>query len=132
MKAVDRLTDELISMDYGFVNEYSPKVFKLKEGIVVSYRLYKDENLHCIRSYLSKGAIFPPHEHKEPTDETLILYSGKMSVIIDDPEISEGKSIDMIIGKPYFFRAGDIHMLHAKEESWILSTLIPPDKNIKI
>jgi quercetin dioxygenase-like cupin family protein len=103
-------------------------VYDLDQGTAISFTLKDTDDVHVIDSFLSAGTIFPLHHH-EASSETLTLYSGNITVLCDEPG-TDCIRHELQIGVPFFIPDGMNHLLHAKEDSWVLASLIPPDQDI--
>ena len=103
--------------------------YKLEHGTVIGWTLHRDDYVHVVRAFLSKGAVFPLHDH-ELSFESLILYRGNVDVIYEN-SIGEQQKSPMAVGKPAYFKKGQDHKLIAREDSWVISAWVPPDKDVQ-
>lgn len=101
--------------------------FQLEHGTAIGWLLFRDDRVHVIRSYMSSGSVFPLHEHAIST-EVIILYRGAVDILVADD--LKPRKVTMEIGKPFYLEKGIEHKLLAKEDSWMIATLIPPDANL--
>ena len=129
MKEIDELTDKVIALCEVPVLTTSPcfKEYNLKVGIAMSWTIYKSEGVHIMRSYLSKDAIFPLHEH-ETSVESLIVYDGSIEVIYEDLNHKEIVNV-LNIGESITLLKGVNHKIHSLEESKVVAILIPPESD---
>lgn len=133
MKEVEFWTDKLLSIgeiDSTMIGEGegSFREFNLENGTAFGWTLFATEEVHCFRAFLSRGTVFPLHEHNLSA-ETTILYRGAMQLICSE-EGCKPESTTMEIGKPVYLDKRVNHKLVALEDSWVISVLIPPDKEL--
>lgn len=103
-------------------------IYDLDQGSAITFTLHRNANSHVLRAFLSAGTIFPLHNH-EASAETLILETGNITVMSDgqgDDQIRQ----ELREGVPMWIPEKLNHFLHAKEDSWILAILIPPDQGM--
>jgi quercetin dioxygenase-like cupin family protein len=130
MKEVDFWTDQLLTIGQIDSTKQGPDgvgftEFHLEEGTAIGWTVYRDDYIHVIRAFLSKGAVFPLHEH-QLSAENLILYKGAIDVYCGDDECYE-----LEVGKALHLEAGRNHKLVSLVDSWVMTTLIPPDEELK-
>ncbi len=126
MEKLDMITDAILQLDSISTKESGGHViYELEEGNAISFTIKETDDVHVLDSFLSAGTVFPLHEHLE-SFETLILYKGEITVVCEEPGIDTIHK-DLVKGEPFGIPCGMNHFLHAKKDSWILATLIPPD-----
>lgn len=126
MDRLEALTKKLV----GELKDISIKqqdhiIYDIEQGTAISFTLKRDDDVHLLDSFLSAGTIFPLHHHDDSA-ETLILTSGEITVVCDEPGCDTHRQ-ELQVGVPMYIPSGMNHFLHAKKDSWILATLIPPD-----
>lgn len=133
MREVNLLTDRLLQI--GDISsavigsgQGAYREFELETGTAIGWTLFKNDNVHCMRAFLSQGTIFPLHEH-QLSAETIILYKGSLEIHCGDVDCDPVKII-MAKGKPVYLEAAENHKLIALADSWVITTLIPPDKQL--
>ena len=128
MERLEALTQELVRNLSGIsFKQKDHVVYNLEQGTAITFTLtHKPGVMHVLDSFLSAGTIFPLHEH-EDSSETLILQEGEVTVICTDESCDQPFRHELKVGVPYFIPSRFGHVLHAKKDSWILATLIPPD-----
>ncbi len=96
----------------------------VEQGTSISFDLLRNEHVDVFNSFLSKGTIFPLHEHLE-SDEIFVLYTGDITIICDDGK--EVSKIKLQIGKPVVITKCTKHLLKVNADSWVIAVVIPPD-----
>lgn len=128
-KTFDVLTHMAIeSLKHISVKETDHVVYDLEQGSAIAFTLKENVNVQVLDSFMSKGTIFPLHHHVA-SSETLILEAGAVTVVCDDPDCPEHRA-ELKAGMPLTIPCKMNHFLHAKEDSWILAILVPPDKGM--
>jgi len=129
MSNFEVLTEKLIAnLKDISTEEKGHVVYELEQGTAITFTLKRNAMVHLLDSFLSADTIFPLHHH-ETSSETLILQSGNVTVICDEPGCEEIRH-ELKVGIPFFIPEGLNHFLHAKEDSWVLASLIPPDEGM--
>lgn len=130
METLSALTDKLVTDLRTISHEEKPGyvIYDLEQGEAITFTLKCDKNIHVIDALLTEGTIFPLHQHDE-SYETLILQSGEVTVLCDEPGCETIRH-ELKPGQPFMIPSGMKHLLHAKKTSWILATLIPPDNGM--
>ena len=128
-KTFDVLTAKTVESlsDISF-REQDHIVYDLEQGTSITFTLHRNNASHVIRAFLSADTIFPLHKH-DASAETLILESGNITVICDEPGCEKIRH-ELQPGVPLWIPEKLNHFLHAKEDSWVLAILIPPDKGM--
>ena len=102
--------------------------FQLENGTCLGWTLFRDDHGHAIRAFLSKGSVFPVHDHEE-SFETLVMYRGECELgFVNSAGQQELRK--MQLGKPAYLLKGQEHIIYAKEDTWFFMTLVPPDTNL--
>lgn len=128
MTTFNALTDQIIAMGPALLKGGEFKKYELDQGEIFTMTVKKNDKIHVIDAFMKKGTIFPVHMH-EYSDETFLLYEGVVNIYcINGQEIKN----ELQIGKPFIVRKGVHHFLKVKEDSWMLSSLIPPDVQVNI
>jgi quercetin dioxygenase-like cupin family protein len=94
--------------------------YKVEQGFAMAMSLKHNEEVAVAQSFLSKGTVFPYHNH-ENSEEVLIVYSGEVTVVTENDKhtLTPGDSLHICQG------CG--HLLHAKTDVKIIAITIPPD-----
>ncbi len=120
-------TDKLVQLEDISEKKNGSTVYSLERGTAISFDLLRGENVDVFHTFLSKDSIFPLHEHVESC-ETFILISGKLTVICDEDGIENHH--ELLIGIPFYIDKKIKHLLSVKEDSWVITIIIPPDAQI--
>jgi len=128
-KTFEALTEKTVAAlsDISF-KEQDHVIYDLEQGTCIAFTKLRNLNIHVVHAFMSAGTIFPLHYHDDSA-ETLILESGNMTVMCDE-EGCEQIRHELKPGIPLWLPERLNHFLHAKEDSWILAILIPPDKGM--
>ena len=94
--------------------------YKVEKGFAMAMSLKHNDEVAVAQSFLSKGTIFPYHNH-DNSEEVLVVYSGEVTVVTD-----EGK-YTMKPGDSLHICQGCGHLLHAITDVKIIAITIPPD-----
>jgi len=130
MKEVDEATDAVIKLSKILgptVTDF--REFRLEGDRVFGWTVYKDDDLHCVKSFMSKGAEFPFHKHEDSV-ETLTLIEGEAEITSAD---GEGNLVTQSFIKriPIYLNPGANHRVSIKENSVIFAVFLPPDKDFE-
>jgi len=121
LKHLQRLTQELPSLDSLILTERSDFIeYKADKGHVFGIGLYNNNEIAVQRVFVSKGAVFPIHQHTPI--EWMICYKGYLRIIINDKE-QEMKTGDFV-----HIKSNDPHYVpNVLEDTWLLCITIPSD-----
>lgn len=127
----DDLIQELKDIDRVVIGEGEGAFteFIVEGGIVRTWTLHRDEYGHCMLAFLAEGAVFPPHEHRISC-ESIVMARGSIDIRFED-ENGEERMRSMKRGRPAFLEMGQNHRVYAREDSWVYTTMIPPDEGLK-
>ena len=98
-------------------------------GTALGFNLYNIPKVAVQRVFMSKGTIFPTHQHEE--NEYCLIYDGKFELDVEIsklPILIKGtQSNDRIlgVGDGVFFSSGTPHGGKMLEDTWIISITIP-------
>lgn len=95
-----------------------------KNGNIFGFDLFKDPNIDISRFFLSSGAIFDNHKH-ENSIEFMFIYEGELVFMLDEKPFNL-KKFDSI-----FIPVGVPHYGCAKQNTWLVNILSPPEKIFK-
>lgn len=121
MEKLRALTETLIDMDSIAVPKSNGlKEYRVKQGYAMAMVLKSNHEISVAQAFMSKGTIFPYHNH-DNSEEVLIVYSGEVTVVTEDDKhtLKPGGSIHICRG------CG--HLLHAITDVKIIAITIPPD-----
>lgn len=120
LKDIDQV---VIDNDCGVYTE-----FDVQGGIIKMWTLHRDDFGHCILAHLPKGVTMPGHDHRF-SSESIVLIRG--AIDIEHDVNGEMKTRSMKKGRPAFLNEKQHHVVMAREESWVYTTMIPPDEQLK-
>lgn len=99
-------------------------------GTAIGFGVWKQPEIAVQRVFMSKGTIFPKHNH--PEHEYVLVYKGSFKVhrCEKSPARMSGKhSTDKTgilgVGDGIYFAPNEEHWGEILEDTWILSTTIP-------
>jgi quercetin dioxygenase-like cupin family protein len=122
------------------VNNENTISYAVKDGDCFGIGLFNDTQVAVQRSYMSKGATFPNHNHRER--EYIVVYSGSVRFAVEPKALfmKSDKSGTQILGRDYnsapievvlnvgdaiAFPAGVSHAVEALEDTWMIAITIP-------
>jgi len=121
MEKLRALTETLVDMKTIAVPvSTGMKEYKVEQGYAMAMALKNNEDVAVAQAFMSAGTVFPYHAH-ESSEEVLVVYKGKVTVITD-----EGRK-RLKAGDSLHIRKGCGHLLHAKTDVKIIAITIPPD-----
>lgn len=95
-------------------------VYEVEGGECVSYALWKQNEVACMRVFLSAGAMFPNHRHG--VREIITVYEGRMKIAT-----STG-GIWLERGDTYSIPANVEHHAVADTDCWMIAITVPADE----
>jgi quercetin dioxygenase-like cupin family protein len=126
IEELEALTQAVInagSVDIPFHKDDGMQTYDLEQGTAMAFKLLKKPEIAVADSFLSKGTIFPLHNH-DISIEVLFLYKGKVTLITEKIGRKTLKPGDFIS-----ITKGDGHALLVKEDSWIVAITMPAEKS---
>lgn len=128
-KTFEALTERVVeSLSDISIKEQDHVVYELEQGTSITFTIHRNSHSHVLRGFLSSGTIFPLHHH-EASAETMILESGKITVMSDGQGDNNIRQ-ELREGVPMWIPENVNHFMHAKEDSWFIAILIPPDQGM--
>jgi len=112
------LTKELPLLSNVIEKRYKDSIsYKMLHGVCTGEELFYHQTVAVQRSFMSKGAVFPIHLHKE--NEWLIVSRGHLK------SINESKTTELKDGDGIRIKEGESHVVEAIEDTWLIGITIP-------
>ena len=96
------------------------KEYRVSEGYAMAMSLKHNYDVAVAQSFMSKGTIFPYHNH-DNSEEILVVYSGEVTIVTEEERYTLKPGDSLHICK------GCGHLLHAITDVKIIAITIPPD-----
>jgi len=121
MDKLRALTESLIDMESIVVpTGNGMQEYKVEKGFAMAMSLKNNDEVAVAQSFLSKGTVFPYHNH-DNSEEVLVVYSGEVTVVTEEDKFTLKPGCSLHICR------GCGHLLHAITDVKIIAITIPPD-----
>lgn len=111
---ISELVERITNGDAGITR------YKVEGGECVTYALWKEGDMACMRVFLPAGATFPSHRHG--VREVVTVYSGTLKIETSSGGVWLGK------GDTYSMPANVEHNAIAGSDCWMIAITIPADE----
>jgi len=125
MKKLKELTHTLQPLPLLVKSEEMDRIdYNIYDGISFALNLMNQRNVAVSNCFISKGAMFPKHDHQET--ELLIVYDGSLYVeICNDVNDTCYFKNTINVGEVVYFEAGEKHIIKALEDTWMIAITVP-------
>ena len=123
-KKLKYLNDVVLSEHKEFIE------YDVEDGTAIGFGLFNTNEIGVQRTFMSKGTIFPEHQHIE--QEYILVYRGSVEICCDETYTINSRKLNdstspviLNSGDCAYFQPNANHKIKALEDSWVIGIIIP-------